>query len=255
MSETLLWEKQNDGIAYVIINKPERRNAMDADLMVKMVQVLEQLDQDTDVRVIILKGQGDHFSSGGDLKAGVGGEPTVENSRAALQKFIFAARKIQEMEKPVIAMVKGYAVGGGMSLAMVCDIVFASEDAKFSSNFLKVGITPEMGAMLLMPMMMGAQRAKELWFTGRVIDAAEAKELGFVNRVYTAEEIENATRNFAADLAQMPALPVRITKRITNSTLFNLLNSVMEAELQSTPFCTQTEEHKSLIEAFKNRKK
>ncbi|SHN62762.1 enoyl-CoA hydratase/isomerase family protein [Desulfitobacterium chlororespirans] len=255
MSETLLWEKQNDGIAYVIINKPERRNAMDADLMVKMVQVLEQLDQDTDVRVIILKGQGDHFSSGGDLKAGVGGEPTVENSRAALQKFIFAVRKIQEMEKPVIAMVKGYAVGGGMSLAMVCDIVFASEDAKFSSNFLKVGITPEMGAMLLMPMMMGAQRAKELWFTGRVIDAAEAKELGFVNRVYTAEEIENATRNFAADLAQMPALPVRITKRITNSTLFNLLNSVMEAELQSTPFCTQTEEHKSLIEEFKNRKK
>lgn len=256
MSEnTMLMERQDNGIAYITINKPERRNAIDAEMMVRLVEFLGHLEMDSDVRVIILQGQGEHFCSGGDLKAGVGGEPTVENSRAALQKYILAVRKIIDMEKPVIAKVKGYAVGGGMSLAMACDIVFASEDAKFSSNFLKVGITPEMGAMLLMPLVMGVQRAKELWYSGRVIDAFEAREMGFVNRVIPTGEIDAVTLDFANNLAQMPSLPVRITKRITNSAIFHQLNSVMEAELQSTPFCTQTEDHKTLIAKFNQKRK
>lgn len=251
----ILIEKQKDGIAYIVISKPQRRNAIDASMMDDLTDALESLESDDEVKVIILKGQGNHFSSGGDLKAAPVGGYSIEGSRAALRKFCRVVQTIQQMDKPVIAMVKGYAVGGGMSLALACDLIFAAESARFSSNFLRVGITPEMGAMLFMPMTMGLYRAKELWFTGRMVTADEAREMGFVNKVFPDDTIEESTLAFAKELAQMPAMPVRITKRITNSIINNMLMAVLEAELQSTPFCTQTEEHKALISAFVNKSK
>jgi 2-(1,2-epoxy-1,2-dihydrophenyl)acetyl-CoA isomerase len=244
---TLLVEKQDDGIAFLVINKPHRRNALDHEMMDQLVVTLEALESDGDVRVVVIKGQGKHFSSGADLRIVF---ETIEDVRMALRKYLRAVRTIQQMEKPVIAMVAGYAIGGGMSLALACDIIFASEDAKFSANFLQLGITPEMGAMLFMPLTIGLYRAKELWYTGRIVEAREAREMGFVNRVFPAEQLEEATKEFAREISRTPALPVRITKRITNSTIFSMLNTIMEAEVQSSPFCSQTAEHKAYIAAF-----
>jgi 2-(1,2-epoxy-1,2-dihydrophenyl)acetyl-CoA isomerase len=252
---TVVVDKQDDGIAYIILNKPKRRNAIDAMMMDCLVSSLVELDGDADVKIIILKGEGDHFCSGGDLKAGPETGYTIEESRASLRKYCKAVQTIQEIEKPVIAQVRGYAVGGGMSLALACDLIFASESAKFSSNFLHVGIIPEMGAMLLMPLAIGLYRAKELWFTARVVGANEAREMGFVNRVFTDEEIDRATQAFAVETAKVPALSLRITKRITNSIMLTMLNTVLDAESQASPFCSQTKEHKELISAFVNKKK
>jgi 2-(1,2-epoxy-1,2-dihydrophenyl)acetyl-CoA isomerase len=255
MSDYVLVDKQNDGIATIILNKPQRRNAIDPAMMDELVEHLLKLDNDDEVKVVILKGQGDHFCAGGDLKAGAEAGNTVEISRSSLKKYGRAVQSMQQMDKPIIAMVKGYAIGGGMSLALACDIIFASEDAKFSSNFLSVGITPEMGAMLLMPLTIGLYRSKELWFTAKKISAQEAYGMGFVNRVLPKAEIEEATQAFAQEVAKMPALPVRITKRITNSLNASMFNAVIDAESQATPFCTQTEEFKERIAAFVNKKK
>lgn len=250
---TLVLEKQNDRIATIILNKPNRRNALDHLMMDDLVELLEGLEKDNEVKVIIIKGQGEHFSAGGDLKMGVEHIKTIEDSRMAMRNFLRVVRTLTQMEKPVIAMVKGYAVSGGMGLAMACDIIFASEDAKFCSNFLKVGITPELGAMLIMPQVMGIYRAKELWYTGRVVEASEAKEMGFVNRIYPSDQIDEATMEFARGITQMPQVPLRITKRITNSTMLGMLNQVLEAEVQSTPFCSQTEEHKEYMRLFNKK--
>ena len=252
---TILVEKRDDAIAFVILNKPDRLNAIDTDMMDMFVAALHDLENDDSIKVIIIKGQGDHFCSGGDLKRDLDVPilPGIEEDRKAIRKYGRAAFTLQQIEKPVIAMVKGFAVGGGMSLALACDLIFAAEDAKFGSVFLKVGITPEMGALVTMPMTIGLYRAKELWFTGRTVDAQEAYGMGFVNRVLPKEKLEEATLAFAAELTKMPTAPMRITKRLANSTIFNMFSAVLEMEAELTPFCKLTDEFQQKIMAFRKK--
>ncbi|MGD9809686.1 MAG: enoyl-CoA hydratase/isomerase family protein [Deferribacterales bacterium] len=241
-------------VGYVMLNKPERRNAIDPDMMDVMTECFNTLESDPEVRVVVLSGEGDHFCSGGDLKAAPGGH-TIESSHHALRKYGKTVQTIQGMEKPVIASVKGYAVGGGMSLALACDIIFAGESTKFSCNFLKVGIVPEMGAMMFMPQLIGMQRSKELWYTGRIVSGEEALHMGFVNRVVADADLEKETFAFAKQISSVPAMSLAITKRIANSTYHKDLGSILDVETLSTPFCSQTKEHKDLVEAFLNKKK
>ncbi|MGE4268409.1 MAG: enoyl-CoA hydratase/isomerase family protein [Deferribacterales bacterium] len=249
-----VYTRKDGCIGYVVLNKAERRNAIDPDMMDVMTDCFNSLEADTDVKVVILSAEGDHFCSGGDLKAAPGGH-TIESSHHALRKYGKTVMTIQNMEKPVIAAVKGYAVGGGMSLALACDIIFAAESAKFSCNFLKVGICPEMGAMMFMPQLIGMQRSKELWYTGRIVSGEEAYVMGFVNKVVPDPELEKETLGFANGIATVPSMSLAITKRIANSTYHRDLVNILDTETLSTPFCSQTKEHKALVEAFLNRKK
>lgn len=245
-------EKHSDRICVLTINKPERKNAISPEMMDFLADTLLQLDRDDEVNVIVLKGQGENFSAGGDLKAARA--PGVENSRNVLRKYGRAVQTIIQIEKPVIALVDGYAIGGGMSLALACDVVLASERAKFSSNFLQVGLIPEMGALLLLPMTAGLNKAKELWFSARMIAASEAKELGIVNQIVEADRLEAEGLAFARQVAQMPATAVRITKRLSNSIACSLLNATLETEAQASPFCIETADHQAYVQSFLNRK-
>ncbi len=253
MSEgTVLIEKQGDGVAFVILEKQDRLNAIDPVMMDQLVDCLQQLEKDDEVNVIILKGNGKDFSAGGDL-SNVNSED-IRELRQMMKRYGRAILTIQQIEKPVIAMVKGYAIGGSMSLVLACDIIFASENAKFSSVFLKMGLTPEMGALLFMPLTIGLYRAKELWFTGRTVTASEGFTMGFVNRVLPDTEIDEETIAFAREIAGGPQLPMRVTKRITNSMIFNSLNTVLESESLYSAFFLATEDHKEIIETFRKKK-
>lgn len=249
---TVLVEKQGDGVAFIILDKPGSMNAIDPGMMDQLADCLERLERDDEVNVIILKGTGKHFSSGGDL-SNVNSEDITE-LRRMMKRYGRAALTIQQIEKPVIAMVQGYAIGGAMSLVLACDIIFASERAKFSSGFLKVGLTPEMGALVFLPLTIGLYRAKELWFTGRMVTASEGFTMGFVNRVLPEEEIEEATIAFAGEIAKGPQLPARVTKRLTNSLIFNALSTVLESESLFSAFFLSTDEHKKIIEEFRKKK-
>jgi 2-(1,2-epoxy-1,2-dihydrophenyl)acetyl-CoA isomerase len=253
MSEgTVLIENQGDGVVFVILDKPGSMNAIDPLMMDQLVDCLHQLEKDDEVNVIILKGNGKHFSTGGDL-SNVNLED-IRELRHMMKRYSRATLTIQQIEKPVIAMVRGYSIGGAMSLVLACDVIFASENAQFSSGFLKMGLTPEMGAFVLMPLAIGLYRAKELWFTGRMVTASEGYTMGFVNRVLPDEEIEEATIAFAREIAQGPQLPVRVTKHITNSILFNSLNTVLASESLFSAFFLATEDHKEIIEAFRKKR-
>lgn len=243
-------DKRDDGIAFLVINKPEKKNALSGPMMDLLTNALIELNEDDAVRVIILKGEGENFSAGGDLTQSRPGENSIDRSRKLLKRYMRTVLTVQQIDKPVIAMVDGWAVGGAMSLALACDIIFVSERVKFTSNFLKVGIIPEMGAMMFMPLLMGPYRAKELWFTGRVVDAQEAYQMGFANRILAADRLEEGTVAFAKEVAAVSAMSIQITKRITNSTMGPMLDLVMEAESTASPFCTQTAEFKEIIAKF-----
>lgn len=246
-----IYTKQNsDGIAFAVINKPQRKNAISGIMMEELSQVLWELDGDERVRVIILRGEGDNFSAGGDLKQAGPEGLTIEASRKLLQKYIRCVKTIQEIGTPVIAMVDGYAVGGAMSLALACDLICVSERVKFVPNFVQVGIIPEMGSMLFLPQLLGPQRAKELFFTGRTIGAEEGYALGFVNRIFPAAELEEGTIALAREIAAQSSVSVQITKKIINSTMGPLLDLVTGAELTASPFCTQTVEYKERLARF-----
>lgn len=127
---------------------------------------------------------------------------SIDERRAMLSRYNRVVKTILTMEKPVLSVVRGYAVGGGMSLALCCDIIFAAEDAKFYGNFVKAGIVPEMGAMMILPQLIGLNRAKELWFTGETVDGKRACELGFVNHAYPSESLDEEVYAFARTLAR-----------------------------------------------------
>ena len=209
----IICNKYSDSIVEMILNKPERRNALDADMMDELNARLLSADADNDIRVVIIKGSGEHFCSGADLKMAPEGGYSIDERRAMLSRYNRVVKTILTMEKPVLSVVRGYAVGGGMSLALCCDIIFAAEDAKFYGNFVKAGIVPEMGAMMILPQLIGLNRAKELWFTGETVDGKRACELGFVNHAYPSESLDEEVYAFARTLAGMPKIAMGITKR------------------------------------------
>lgn len=253
MKDVVYSELKEDGIAFLVINKPKKKNAIDGDMMDLLTDELFALDRDEQVHVIILKGEGENFTAGGDLNQGGPEGLTIEQSRRLLKKYTRTIQTIQQISTPVIAMVDGYAVGGGMSLALACDIILVSDRVKFLANFLKVGIVPEMGAMMFLPQQIGPYRAKELWFTGRAILADEAYQLGFANRIVPADELEKETFAFAREVSRLSTNAVQITKNITNGTMSQMLNLVMEAESTASPFCTQTIEYREMAARFKKR--
>ncbi len=248
-------EKHEGGVASIVLDKPERRNAIDLQMMISLNELLLQAESDPEIRALILKGSGGHFSSGADLKAAPEGGYSIDEKRSSLKKYNQVVKTILSIEMPVISVVRGYAVGGAMSLALACDIIFAAEDAKFFGNFVKVGIVPEMGAMLILPQLVGINKAKEIWFSGEVVDGERAYELGIANRVYPAEQVEAEALSFARILAQMPATAMGITKRVTNSAVFSNIDSLFECEQQASPFCGSTDEFKRRRDAFLGGKK
>lgn len=251
--DKVLFERLSDGVAAIILNKPERRNAIDLEMMLELDALLHRADDDSSIRVVLLKGVGDHFCSGADLKAAPEGGYTIDQRRDMLTKYNRVVKTLLSMEKPVISVVRGYAVGGGMSLAVACDIIFASEDAKFFGNFVKAGIIPEMGAMMILPQLIGLNKAKELWFEGQIVDGQRACELGIVNRVYAPEALDAEALAFAEKLVQMPRIAMGITKKITNATVLQGMDALLEAEQQASPFCGSTEEFRQRREAFLNK--
>lgn len=253
MKNDVYVDRREDGIAFLVINKPQKKNAVSGPMMDLLTNALIELNEDDSVRVIILKGEGENFSAGGDLTQSGSEEPGIDQSRKLLKRYMRTIHTVQQIGKPVIAMVDGWAVGGAMSLALACDIIMVSDRVKFTSNFLRVGIIPEMGAMMFMPQLMGPYRAKELWFTGRVVGAEEAFQMGFANKVFSADQLEEGTITFAKEVAAMSAMSIQITKSITNSTMGTMLDLVMEAESTASPFCTQTPEFKEIMARFKKK--
>jgi len=210
----LVLESREGSVAMLTLNRPDRLNALNVELGAALAEALRRVGADPAVRCVVLTGAGRAFCSGGDLA--MIREARERNAGPKLETLLRAGKEIVlaicTMPKPVVAAVNGPAAGAGMNIALACDVRVATEQASFGENFARVGLFPDFGGTFLLPRLVGASVAAELFYTGEMISAAEALRLGIVNRVVPPEKFEEEVRRTAARLAAAPPLPVRAVK-------------------------------------------
>ncbi len=212
--EHVLLDK-TDHIGWVTLNRPEKMNAFGGRMRQEIAEVIDDVCADPEVRVIVITGAGKAFCVGGDVTEFVSGETkalteTAPSERPAMSKIVLALNRV---EKPVIAAVNGVAAGGGVNLALACDIRIASEKARFGQVFTRRGVHPDWGGIYFLPRLVGYAKACELIFSGDVIDAKEALALGMVNKLVPHEELMDATAQMAKRIAGNAPIPIAFAKR------------------------------------------
>jgi len=215
----------SEGVGHVRINRPAKANAMDAAFWAEIPQVFEALDDDPNVRVIILSGAGKHFSAGIDLGllAAIAGELGRDAGRNARQlrrritQMQQAFNALEACSKPVLAAIHGYCLGAGIDLIAACDLRYAAADAQFSIKEIDMGMVADVGTLQRLPHLIGAGMLRELAFTGRHFDAAEALRIGLVNQVHAdSASLLSAVQALAVEIAGKSPLAVSGTKRMLN---------------------------------------
>jgi len=250
VEKDVVYLEKTGAVAVLFLNQPKKKNAISAVMMDKLSDFLTQLDNDDEIRVIVLRGEGEHFTVGGDLSQGEPGGITLETSRKTLRRYNRTIRTIRSIGKPVIAMADGYVVGGGISLILACDLICASDRVKLVPNFCKIGLVPEMGVMVTLQQVVGPQRAKEILLLGGRLTGEEGVRLGFINRLFPAAQFEENAMAFAQQVAEIPSATAKITKGIMNGAMDSMLNFSLEAEAIGSPFCSQTAEFKEASARF-----
>jgi 2-(1,2-epoxy-1,2-dihydrophenyl)acetyl-CoA isomerase len=238
-----------DNIAFITLNRPERMNAFGGKMRQEIVEVLEGVAVDKDVRVVVITGAGKAFCTGGDIEEFASGStqalaPSISSDRHAMCKAVLA---INKMEKPVIAAVNGIAAGGGCNLALSCDIRIASEKARFSQIFTKRGVHPDWGGIYFLPRLVGYAKAAELIFSAEIIDAAEALRIGLVNKVILHEGFESTIRQYALRMAKNAPIPIAFAKRGLQNFQHWDLSQALDYEAYVLEVCMKS---KDIIEGF-----
>ncbi len=248
-----LYEKR-DGIATMTINRPAVRNALNEETVLEIFSRLEDAAKDENVKVIVITGAGEKaFCAGLDLKmvTDINVVEAVETTRRG-QKLTLA---IEELGKPVIAAINGYALGGGLELAMACDIRIASENARLGQTELNVGLTPGWGGTQRLPRFVGKGIAKELVFTGKMIDAKTAERIGLINMVVPPEELRSAVEELCKVIMSKPPIALKLAKELINNSIETDQRTGLIHEAEAFGILTSTEDFREGVAAFIEKRK
>jgi 2-(1,2-epoxy-1,2-dihydrophenyl)acetyl-CoA isomerase len=215
MSERHILLDETDQVATITLNRPERMNAFGGRMRQELVEILEAVRANAEIRVVVITGAGKAFCTGGDLREFADGTVQALSEQATSERppMCKAVLAIHQMEKPVIASVNGVAAGGGCNLALACDIRIASETARFAQVFTRRGLHPDWGGIYFLPRLVGYAKAAELIMSAEIVEAAEALRIGLVNRVVEAAELRAATVELAKRIAKNAPLPIAFAKR------------------------------------------
>jgi 2-(1,2-epoxy-1,2-dihydrophenyl)acetyl-CoA isomerase len=252
--ETLIVERPG-AVVTVVMNRPERKNAANGTMWRELGAVFDDVAADRDVRAMVLTGAGGSFCSGADLSdpadvAGRPGDPYLVQMRALSD----LALRLHRLPKPTIAKVGGVAAGAGMSMALGCDLVVASESARFSQIFAKRGLSVDFGASWLLPRLIGLHKAKELAFFADILSAAEAESFGLVNRVVPDDELDAFVDDWAGRLADGPTLALSMTKTMLNNSLAVSMEQALEDEARAQSANFGTRDTREALTAFIERR-
>jgi 2-(1,2-epoxy-1,2-dihydrophenyl)acetyl-CoA isomerase len=243
--------KKENGVGWIIFNRPEVLNAFDLETLKEMQATFKDFEKDASVRCIVLTGAGRAFCAGADLQSlkarGSGNQLSLAEDLR--QGFNPVVSKMRSIDKPVIAMVNGVAAGAGMGLAFAADLRIVSEGAKFVEAFAKVGLVPDSGASFFMPRLLGLSKAFELAFTGEGIDAKEAEKLGAVNKIVPSDQLEAETRALAEKLAKGPK-GMGLSKRAINKAVYSDIDAALEYEAYMQEIAGNSEDYKEGVNAF-----
>jgi len=263
-TDAAVLRRVDDGVAWITLNRPEAGNALTAAMRDQVVVWLEEASADLGVRVVVLTGSGEKgFCTGADLRSSGPGLPRPEGApdravgdaarliRTGWQRLVAA---VLDCEKPVIAAVNATAAGGGMHLALACDLVLAAEEAKFIEVFVRRGIAPDAGGAYLLARLVGPQKAKELFFFGDDVPAREAERLGLVNKVVPRAELDAEVAAWAARLAVGPTKAIGVAKYLTNRALDTDRATALWDEAVGQELVTGTEDCREGLTAFAERR-
>src|SRR5215471_3051935 len=248
----VLLESVQDGVALLVMNRPEKLNALNNDLSAALNQAFERIDKDDSVRIVVLTGAGRAFCAGGDLALiGKGREARdPKQVEAILRAGMGAVLRMRTIQQPVIAAVNGAAAGAGMNIALAADIRISVEEATFGQNFAKVGLFPDYGGTYFLPELVGPSKAAEMFYTGDMIDAQTALRLGLVNKVVPAAQLESEVKNLAQKIASGPALAIRAVKKALFTEQKAALEQALEAEVEQQMKCFASEDCLEGVHAF-----
>ena len=250
----LIYEKK-EHVAWITMNRPEVRNGQGPFERTEMVRALEKARDDDDVYVVVITGAGDAFCAGGDI-ANFPKNPVEFMEKIGMQ--VKGKKRpieiIRDIPKPIIAMVNGLALGAGCELAMACDIVIASETAKFGQPEIKLGLIPGGGGTQMLPRLVGEKKAKELVFTGDIIEAGEALRMGLINKVVAREKLGDAVAEFAAGLVKKSPIILKFAKLAVNKALETPLSVGLSYEADLCALCFGTEDLYEGARAFAEKR-
>jgi len=252
--KNIIYAKEK-GIAKITINRPEARNALNTAVRQEVKNALQDIEEDKDIKVAIITGAGDKaFVSGADLRDFKEMNPiAIEEHASSLGQQLYI--DMENLRVPVIAMVNGFCLGGGCELAMACDIRIASENARFGQPEINVGIFPGGGGTQRLPRLVGWGRAKELIYTGRIIDAAEAERIGLVDRVVPQDKFEETVNQLAETIASKSPLIISLVKKTINKGMYSNLAAGLGYEKAMFSLCFASEDHTEGITAFLEKRK
>ncbi len=251
--ENLLFESEN-GIGIVTINRPKALNALNAATIYELDRMFDELAKDDTVKAVILTGSGQKaFVAGADITEMQSMSAIKGRNWGKLAQAVF--NKIENLPKPVIAAVNGYALGGGCEISMACDIRIAAENAKFGQPEVSLGIPPGFGGTQRLPRLVGKGRAKELLFTGDMIDAEEAYRIGLANKVVASEELMETAKAMAQKIMSRAPIAVQVCKAAVNEGMDTDLESGVAYEAEVFGLCFATEDQKEGMTAFVEKRK
>jgi enoyl-CoA hydratase/carnithine racemase len=250
--ETLQVERAG-GVVTVTLNKPDKKNAVDPEMWTEMHRTFDDIGRNPRRdRAVVLTGAGGDFCSGADLWLAPGEEPP--HQLTAMRNVSLAIQSLHDLPQPTIAKVPGVAAGAGCSLALCCDLIVASDRARFSEIFAKRGLAVDGGSSWLLPRLIGLHKAKELAFFADIISAAEAEAFGLVNRVVAHDELDAFVDDWASRLAAGPPIALSLTKRMLNNSSHVTLAQALEDEGRSQSITLTTKDTAEAIGAFAERR-
>jgi 2-(1,2-epoxy-1,2-dihydrophenyl)acetyl-CoA isomerase len=244
-----------DQVATITLNRPDAYNALNLGLGRDLFHAVLEVDEDPDVRCVVITGAGRAFCAGGDVKDFADNLPRIGVLVKELTTYLHGAvSRLARSDKPVIMAVNGVAAGGGLSFALGGDLVVAAESARFTMAYSKIAATPDGSSSYYLPRLVGLRRAMELYFTNRVLSAREALEWGLVTRVVPDAELTTAVRALARELAQGPTRAFGGAKRLFHQSTWESLETQMELEAQAIAASGRTQDFRDGVTAFANKK-
>jgi enoyl-CoA hydratase/carnithine racemase len=247
---SLVLTAREGAVQRIQINRPEKKNALTADMYAAIAQAIRAADADAGVRVVLIHGAGDAFTAGNDLQDFLANPPRTAD--APVIRFLDA---VSHAEKPLVAAVSGVAVGVGTTMLLHCDLVYAAAGTKFALPFVNLALCPEAASSFLLPAIVGYQRAAELLLLGEPFDAAQAHEIGIVTEVVPAENLMMRAGDAAKKLAEKPAASVRVTKQLMKRAWMPASDAALAEEIRNFGERLGSPEAKEAFSAFLEKRK
>jgi 2-(1,2-epoxy-1,2-dihydrophenyl)acetyl-CoA isomerase len=250
MAFTSLLLEERDGIAFLTLSRPERRNAVDMRMREELRQAIGAIARNDDLRVCVVTGAGGSFCAGGDIASMRDRTPGIEDARARMRDVEETVLAFHTLDKPLVAAVDGPAYGAGFGLAMAADMVIATARASFCASFGRVGLAPDFGLHFALPRLVGLMRAKEIVFSAREIGAAEALEIGLVHRIVPEGGLMAAAESLARRFLSASPTALALSKRLLNQSHALDIRQVVEAETAAQAICLESSYHREAARRF-----